>query len=61
MIVSKEVLIIGLALAIMAARCPAEEIDVRTYGVRPDTKENMVPAVRRVLEACKGKRASIIP
>ncbi len=59
MMSSKNTLLIGLALTLLATHCPAEEIDVRTYGVRPDTKENMVPAVRQMLAACQGKEASI--
>ncbi|MFH1268636.1 MAG: hypothetical protein ABIK89_23165 [Planctomycetota bacterium] len=59
MIIGNTIVGVGTALAMLATRCPAEEIDVRAYGVRPDTKENMVPVVRRVLEACKGKAVSL--
>ena len=51
---------IGVAALLLAMLAFSEGIDVQTFGVRPDTKENMVPAVRRLLEACKGQEAALV-
>ena len=37
----------------------AETIDVAAFGVKPDTKENMTPAVRHLMEACTNNPASV--
>ena len=50
----KALMIWGL-VAGMAAGAGAETIDVAAYGIRPDTKENMTPAVRHLLEACTNR------
>jgi hypothetical protein len=33
--------------------------NVAAFGIRPNTKENMTPAVRRLMEACTNKAASV--
>ena len=49
--------IVAVALAVLGT-C-AEPVDVTAFGVRPDTNENMTPAVRRLMEACTNKAAEI--
>ena len=47
-----------LATAAMGA-C-AETVDVAAFGIRPDTKENLTPAVRQLMRACTNGPATIV-
>jgi hypothetical protein len=46
-------ILIGAALLLCGAGLGAQRVSVADFGLKPDTRENAVPYVRRALEHCK--------
>ena len=52
----------GGLVALVALKLGASTVDVAAYGVRPDTGENMTPAISRMLAACtNGGERIVLP
>ncbi|MDR3194447.1 MAG: hypothetical protein LBT76_04030, partial [Tannerella sp.] len=43
-----------------AASAQAEQVSVADFGLKPDTRENAVPYVKKALEACRFSKQAVI-
>jgi len=49
-----------LVLAGLAPMAAAETLSIGDFGLKPNTRENAVPAVKRALAACAGKSDTVL-